>query len=119
MTRKCFATGVCCLAACLAACGANLLPDGGFEKWNAEKDQPVGASWRWGFSQRGTNGFTVCELTAAERHGGNTSLHLKDSLSGNLNHSMWYTFSDPEAKAMSGKIMRDMVFPVVMYGCES
>ncbi len=95
-----------CLMAGLLANGANLLPDGGFEKWNAEKDQPVGANWRWGFSQRGTNGFTVCELSAAERHGGNTSLHLKDTLSGSLNHSMWYCFSDAEAKAMSGKIMR-------------
>ena len=94
------------LAICLPACGANLLPDGGFEQWNAEKDQPAGANWRWGFSQRGTNGFAVCELTTAERHGGATSLHLKDTLGGNLNHSMWYSFSEAEVRAMTGKVMR-------------
>ena len=89
-----------------AAQGANLFSVGDFEKWNDAKDQPAGADWRWNFSQKGTNGFTVCELSAAERHGGRTSLHIKDANAGNFNHSMWYNFTGDEMKAMTGRVVR-------------
>lgn len=97
------------LAGCVlpfAALAANMLSVGDFEKWNDAKGQPGGADWRWGFSQKGTNGFSVCELSEAERHGGRSSLHLKDSNGGSINHTMWYQFSKEELKAMSGKTVR-------------
>ena len=78
----------------------------GFEEWNEAKGQPAGEDWRWGFSQRGTNGFAVCELSEAERHGGRASLHLKDTDNGRFNHTMWYQFTKNDAKAMEGKVMR-------------
>lgn len=89
-----------------AAGAANLLPDGGFEKWNAAKGQPGGPDWRWSFSQPGTNGFSVCELSESERHGGRTSLHLKDRNGGSFNHNLSYQFSKEELKAMAGKTVR-------------
>ena len=86
--------------------GANIMLDGDFEQWNDAKNQPSGADWRWTFSQKGTNGFTVCELSDVERHGGKKSLHLKDANGGNFNHTMWYQFSPSELKSMYGKTMR-------------
>lgn len=98
---------------CAIALGAVLFARGGqpvavigFEGWNEAKGQPSGEDWRWGFSQRGTNGFAVCELSKAERHGGRASLHLKDANNGRLNHTMWYQFTKNETKAMEGKVMR-------------
>ena len=97
-----------CLAALAASSvlAANMMEDGGFEKWNDAKGQPSGSSWRWGFSQKGTNGFSVCELSETERHGGRTSLHLRDSNAGRMNHAMWYQFAEPELKEMAGKTVR-------------
>ena len=95
-----------CAALSLTAGAANLMQGGDFEKWNDAKGQPAGADWRWGFSQKGTNGFAVCELSEAERHGGRASLHLKDANAGSFNHTMWYQFSKEELKAMSSKTVR-------------
>jgi len=92
--------------ATLAASAANMLPEGDFETWNAEKDQPAGAPWRWGFLQRGTNGFTVCALSTEVKHSGNASLHIKDAKGGSLNHSMWYQFTKGELKGLEGKVLR-------------
>lgn len=78
----------------------------GFEEWNEAKGQPAGEDWRWGFSQRGTNGFAVCELSEAERRGGSSSLHLKDTNGGKLNHTMWYQFTANEVKSMEGRVVR-------------
>ena len=78
----------------------------GFEEWNDARGQPAGEDWRWGFSQRGTNGFAVCGLSEAEQHGGRASLHLKDTDNGRFNHTMWYQFTKNDAKAMEGKVMR-------------
>ena len=114
MTNK---TTYCCHKAriplCALVCGAVLFARGGqavavigFEKWNDSKGQPAGEDWRWGFSHRGTNGFTVCELSEAECHGGRASLHLKDANTHSLNHTMWYQFTKDEAKSMEGKVMR-------------
>ena len=78
----------------------------GFEEWNDARGQPAGPDWRWGFSQTGTNGFAVCELSEAERRGGSSSLHLKDTNGGKLNHTMWYQFTANEVKSMEGKVVR-------------
>ena len=103
--RHClFVLASCTLA--LSALAVNMMQGGDFEKWNDAKGQPGGADWRWGFSQKGTNGFAVCELSAAERHGGERSLHLKDANSGHLNHTMWYQFSPDELKKMAGRTVR-------------
>ena len=102
--RACAFAALAVLAS--AAHGGNLFPVGDFEKWNEAKDQPAGADWRWNFAQKGTNGFTVCELSEVERHGGRTSLHIKDANVGNFNHSMWYSFTGDEMRAMTGRIVR-------------
>ncbi len=97
------------LALAVAGMGAqavNLLPEGGFERWDAEHDRPVGADWRWGTFHRGTNGFTVCELDRNVKHSGESSLHLKDANSRSLNHSMWYILSEGELRKYAGKILR-------------
>lgn len=86
--------------------GGNLLPEGGFERWDTEHDRPVGADWRWGFFHRGTNGFTVCELDRNVKHGGESSLHIKDANAGSLNHSMWYILSEGELRTCAGKVLR-------------
>ena len=74
----------CLLAgeAAVFACRAQPVADIGFEEWNDPKGQPAGEEWRWGFSHKGEDGFTVCELSRTEFHGGRACLHLKDENAG-------------------------------------
>ncbi|MBR1921494.1 MAG: beta-galactosidase, partial [Kiritimatiellae bacterium] len=90
-----------------AALAGNLLPDGGFERWNDDASLPHGAAWRWRFSTPpGTNGLAVFERALDTRHGGEASLHLKDDVKGPYNHGISYRLHGDELMAVTGKVLR-------------
>ena len=107
MTRLCKTRLFWAFVGCIAFhCGAQPVAVIEFEGWDDANGRPAGPGWRWGFSQTGTNGFSVCELSMSERHGGHSSLHLKDDSKGRLNHTMWYQFTKEEMRAMEGRVVR-------------
>ncbi|MDD3155389.1 MAG: hypothetical protein PHS41_11020, partial [Victivallaceae bacterium] len=112
--------GMTVAALCYGAVAAerNLFSVPGFETWSTQHNLPDSVTWRWGFSERGANGFTAFERSGEQKHSGNWSLHIKDAVRGNYNHSVWYQIAGNEIMPYRGKVLRCAVWVKQMSASE-
>lgn len=93
------------MAASIGAVGGNLYENPGFETWSQTDNLPSAHKWRWSLPKGEQGAFEVFQRSTAEKHSGESSLHLKDSDAGKLNHSLGFVIGGKEVKQYAGKVM--------------
>ena len=94
------------LASVLCGTEQNLYTNPGFETWN-EKDNLPSIAWRWSLPKNRQQAFECFERTDKEKHSGRYSLHLRDSDTGPVNHTVGFIIGGREAeeRKLGGKIL--------------
>ncbi|MBN8216176.1 MAG: beta-galactosidase [Spirochaetes bacterium] len=78
------------------------LPNGSFEQdaWDGDRGLPTG------WTPAPMNEFAICALDPTTRHGGGSSLHLKDAHTGQANEGLSYALPPKQVEAVLGKTLR-------------
>ena len=77
----------------------NLFEGGAFETWDEASGLPTATPWRWSLPE---DPFAEIGLSREERHGGESSLHLKDVTRARSNQTLGHVVSKRELDEMRG-----------------